>query len=227
MTTPAGETLVRGNGRVAGAPSRIPLPTRQRRPGLIALAVLLIVGFALAGALLVSRVAAKTEVLVAARPVPAGHVITRDDLGTASAAGSLRAIAVSDVATVVGQTAAVALVPGQLLNRDMLTAVPVPAPGEAMIGLSLEPGQLPADGLGPGDRVQVVAIPSGRDPAAAAALASDPRVLAEAAEVYAARPDAANGGNTLVTLVVPADAGPRLAVYGAAGRAGLVKVPPP
>jgi Flp pilus assembly protein CpaB len=222
MTTSVSD-LAQRNAQPAAAP-RLPLSTRDRRPGLIALLVLLVVGCALAGALLVSRMAAKTEVLVAAKPVPAGHVISRDDLGTAMAAGSLRAIAANDVATVVGQTARVPLVEGQLLNRGMLTAQPVPAPGEAMIGLSLKPGQLPGDGFTAGDRVQVVVTGAGQDAAAATALAADPRVLAEAARVYAVRPDEATGGNTLVTLLVPAEVGARLAVYGAAGQLGLVKV---
>jgi hypothetical protein len=90
-----------------------------------------------------------------------------------------------------------------------------------MVGLSLKPGQVPADGLGAGDRVQVVAIPPGQDPAGASI--AQPRVLT-VAEVFAVRPDPSDAGATLVTVVVPAEAGPRLAAHAAAGRAGVVKV---
>jgi hypothetical protein len=202
-----------------------PLPTRTRRPGLIAAAALLIVGFALAGALLVSRAGGTTQVLTAARPVPAGQVITAADLTPVAVAGPVRAIAATDLSTVVGQTAAVGIVDGQVLNRDMLTGAAVPAAGQSMVGLALRPGQLPGDGLGVGDRVQAIVVTSASDPAGAAA-AESVRVLATG-EVFALRPDPASGSDTLVTLVVPASAAGKVATYGAAGEVGLIKVAVP
>jgi hypothetical protein len=192
-------------------------------PLLLAAAVLLIVGFALAGALLVTRLADKTEVLVAARPVPAGHVITAEDVGTASVAGSIRVIPAARLGTVVGETAAVPLAAGQVLNRDMLTDQPVPGVGQAMVGLALKPGQLPADGVSPGDRVRIVAVPVGPDEISGGEPASPP-VLADDARVYAIRTDPAGAGTTLMTVIVPAAAGPRVATVGAVGRAGVVEV---
>jgi Flp pilus assembly protein CpaB len=214
---------VPGAGMVtgAGSPAARPLPTRARRPGLIAAAVLLIVGFALTGGLLVSNAAGKTEVLVAAGPVPAGHVVTAGDLRAVSVAGGVRAIPAADLSTVVGRTAAVALVGGQLLNRDMLTEAAVPGAGQAMVGLALGPGRLPADGLAPGDRVQAIAVPNA---AAAGASLDAPRVLA-IGEVFAVRADAASGGDTLITLLVPTDAAGRLAAHGASDQVSLIKVP--
>jgi Flp pilus assembly protein CpaB len=187
--------------------------------------LLVVAGCAAAGALLVGSAGRTTEVLVAARSVPAGHPIGAEDLGTAriSAAG-VRAIAAGDAGTVVGQTAAVPLVHGQLLNRDMLTRQTVPAAGEAMVGLALRPGQLPGAGLEPGDRVSVLAV-SGPDTAEPVAVA--PRVLAAQATVYAVGSDAATGGDILVTVVVPdAQAGP-LAAHSSAGRLAVVKVAAP
>lgn len=203
-------------------PAGRPLPTRSHRPGLIATAVLLVVGFALGGALLVNRAGDTTTVLVAARPVPAGQVVTAADLTTAPVSGSVRAIAAADTDTVVGRTAAVGLVPGQVLNRDMLTTQVVPGPGQSTVGLALGPGRLPADGLQVGDTVQaiVVAPPGATDPTRADAGA---RVLA-VGEVFALRPDPSSAADTLVTLVVSADAAARIATYGAAGQVALVKV---
>lgn len=214
-TAPIGHTL---NGATGG--SR-PLPTRSRRPGLIAAAVLLIVGFALAGALLVSNAGGTTQVLVAARPVPAGQVITTADLTAAPVSGSVRAISAADLNTLVGQTAAVGLVQGQLLNRDMLTGAAVPAPGESLVGLALRPGQLPADGLGVGDRVQAIVVAAVGD--AGVQPETTVRVLATG-EVFALRPDPASASDTLVTLVVPADAAGRIATHGATGQVGLIKI---
>src|SRR4051794_37294053 len=168
VATSPGIPVQQVNGSVQAPSGRSALPTRGRRPGLIAVAVLLIVGFALSGALLVSRAGDTTEVLVAARAVPAGHVIGPADVAAARLSGSVRAIAAGDLRTVVGNSAAVGLVGGQVLNRDMLTTAAVPAPGKSMVGLALRPGQLPADGLGIGDRVQAIAIPAATDPAVGA-----------------------------------------------------------
>lgn len=198
-----------------------PLPTRARRPGLIAVAVLLIVGFALSGALLVSRAGDTTEVLVASHAVPAGQVIGAGDVAAARLSGSVRAIAAGDLRTVLGSTAAVGLVGGQVLNRDMLTTAAVPAPGKSMVGLALRPGHLPADGLGIGDRVQAIVIPAATDPVAGAP--ADAAKVLTTGEVYGMRADT-GGTDTLVTLVVPAETAARLLAQGAAGRVGLVKV---
>jgi hypothetical protein len=219
MTTIPTQTI---NGHPGTRPPR-PLPTRARRPGLIAAAVLLVVGFALVGALLVSRAGHTTEVLVVAGPVPAGHVIEPGDVQAVRLSGSVRAIAVSDLGSVVGQTAAVDLVGGQLLNRDMLTAAAVPAPGQSMIGLALKPGQLPY-GLAVGDTVQAIVIPAGLE--VAAQDGPRPRLLTQG-QVFAVRQDATTGGDTLVTLLVPADPAAQLAATGAAGRVGLIKIANP
>ncbi|MGQ0631501.1 MAG: SAF domain-containing protein [Sporichthyaceae bacterium] len=201
-----------------------PLPTRARRPGLIAAAVLLIVGFALAGGLLVSNAAGKTEVLVVAGPVPAGHVLGTGDVRAVSVAGDLRAIKVADLATVLGRTAAVDLVGGQLLNRDMLTDALLPVPGQSMVGLALAPGRLPGDGLAVGDRVQAIAVPATANPADQ--RATPPRVLATG-EVFAIRVDATTAADTLVTVLVSSEAAGRLAADAAAGQVSLIKVAAP
>ncbi|MGQ0842984.1 MAG: SAF domain-containing protein [Sporichthyaceae bacterium] len=197
---------------------RRPLPTRSRRPGLIAAAVLLIVGFALAGTVLVSRAGDTSEVLIAARPVAAGHAITAADLGVARVAGSVRAIGAGEVSTIVGRTAAVGLVGGQVLNRDMLAATAVPARDQAMVGLALRPGQFPADGLKVGDRVLAVATPASTDTAATAARALT------TAEVYGLRPDTTSSTDTLVTLLLPLGQANAVMTQAAVGRIGLVKV---
>ncbi|WP_156870312.1 SAF domain-containing protein, partial [Sporichthya polymorpha] len=161
------------------------------------------------------------EVLVAAGSVPAGHAITSEDVRTTSVAGDVRAIRASDLASVLGQSTAVGLVPGQLLNRDMLTTATVPAPDQAMIGLSLAPGQFPADGLAVGDQVLAVMIPS------AVGAEGDTSLTARAlttAQVFGLRADPSSGADTLVTLVVPLNMANQVLAQSAVGRIGLVKV---
>lgn len=219
ITESAPTRAVNGVPIPAGVPR--PLPTRARRPGLIAAAVLLIVGFALTGGLLVSGAAGKTEVLVAAGSVPAGHVLTAEDVRATSVAGDVRAIRAGDLGTVLGQSAAVGLVPGQLLNRDMLTTATVPAPDQAMIGLSLAPGQFPADGLAVGDQVLAVMIPAAGGSSPDASLTA--RALTTA-QVFGLRSDPSSGGDTLVTLLVPLNMANQVLAQSAVGRIGLVKV---
>jgi hypothetical protein len=168
---------------------------------------------------LVSRAGDTSEVLVAARPVAAGHVIEADDLTAVKVAGPVRAIAAAEMSTVVGSTAAVGLVDGQVLNRGMLTAATVPAPDQAVIGLALAPGQFPADGLEVGDPVLAVMIPSAGDTAAAPTA----RALTTA-EVYGLRADPSHGGDTLVTLLLPLNMANQVLAQSAVGRIGLVKV---
>ncbi|MGQ0467998.1 MAG: SAF domain-containing protein [Sporichthyaceae bacterium] len=218
MTTTTQPAIPIQGGQAQGTAQRRPLPTRSRRPGLIAAAVLLIVGCALTGALLVSRAGDTSEVLVATRPVPAGHVIGAGDVGVTRVAGSVRAIDAGDSATVIGRTAAVGLVAGQVLNRDMVAAAAVPAANQAMIGVALRPGQFPADGLAIGDRVLAVQIPAANDPAANAAKALT------TAEVYGLRTDPTSSTDTLVTLLLPLDQANRVMTQAAVGRIGLVKV---
>jgi hypothetical protein len=210
---------------IPAQPGPRPLPTRSRRPGLIAVAVLLIVGFGLSGAVLVSRAGHTTEVLVAARPVAAGHVIAAGDVGVARMSGTVRAIASGDVGTVVGRTVTVGVVAGQVFNRDMLTGAAVPGKDQAVIGLSLAPGRFPADGLAVGDRVLAVVIPSATDPAA---VSGPPAARAiTTALVYGMRPDPTRGPDTLVSLVVPLDQANQVLANSAVGRIGLVKVAAP
>jgi Flp pilus assembly protein CpaB len=190
----------------------------------VAVAVLLIVGFALAGAVLYSRAGSKTPVVVAAHGVAAGQTISRADLSTVAIAGPVRAIAAADLGSVVGKTAAVGLVAGQLLNRAMLSDGPAVGPGQAMVGLSLKPGQLPGDGLSAGDPVEVVQLP-GRDTAAGGGSPAA-TVLVDVARVFALRPDESAGGQMIVTLLVDRKVAPAIAAAGSAGQVGLIKVAP-
>jgi hypothetical protein len=198
------------------------LPTRQRKPAYIALLVALVVGLAALGAYWYSHAGQKTAVVVVVRDVPAGHLIERSDLSTANVAGDVTAIGASHLDSVLGQTAAVDLLPNTLLQRSMVTSVRGLSAGQAKVGVEVKPGQVPADGLPIGGSVEVLQLPS-KD--AAGGLAQQPPVvLAEQATVYSSAADPSQSGGTLFTLVVPKASAAAIAAASNAGAVALVQV---
>lgn len=214
------------NGRKPLAPDQVgvPLPTRQRRPGFVALAVILIVGLATVAAYAYSRAGAKTPVVMVTARVAAGHAVTRGDLTVVNVAGDVTAIGAGNLDGVVGEMATVDLLPQTLLQRSMLTRTnPLPA-GSAMVGVALKPGQLPATGLPDGAHVDVLDLPD--HPATSAASAAAPRLLAGAALVFTTVSDASQSGGTLATLVVPRSAAAAVAAASNDGTIALIQVSP-
>ena len=171
--------------------ARSPLPTRQRRPGLAAVGLIVVLGMGAVFGWLYTTAGEKTPVVVMAREVPVGQVIERADLSTVDVAGSVTAIAGANLTSAVGQRAAVGLIPGTLLQRGMLTSGdPIPT-GQVQVGVALKAGQLPADGVTAGDKVAVLRLGTttpGAAQAAASTAATAPVVLADAADgVFGAR----------------------------------------
>lgn len=212
-------TIGRQAGAADGVRAGAPLPTWQRRPGWVALALTLILGCAAVGAYLYTAAGAKTAVVVVVRDVPEGRAIQRDDLSTVAVAGGVTAIAASHLDSVVGQAAAVHLLPNMLLQRSMVAAGSAMTSTDAQVGVVVKSGQIPADGLTPGDVVEVVALPS-----ASVSQPGPPQVLVDKARVFASRVDPAQTGGTLVTLVVPRDRAVAVAAASGAGQIALIKV---
>jgi hypothetical protein len=208
-----------GNGLRAGA------APRQRNVPWMVLGVILVVGGALLFAALAASLSGRQSVLAMARSVPAGQVVTEADLAEVRMAsdGGLRAIAAADRHTVVGQTAALDLIEGTLVTRDHLGAGSGPGPGKAVIGVALEPGQVPSSELAPGDRVQV--LDTGTAPVAG--QRSQPRVLAGARVSEVEWVDTgASSGEAVVSLVVEEVEAPAIAAAAADDRVILVLVSP-
>ena len=216
VTQPGPPAAPMANGRVPAA--QVPLPTRERRPGYIALAVALIVGLAAVGAFLYTQAGAKTPVVVVVNKVAVGQTIQRSDLSTASVAGDITAIAGSNLSSLVGKTAAVTLLPHTLLQRAMVadtTKLPV---GKVLVGVAVAPGQIPADGLGVGDVVQVVQLPAKNTAGA------EPTILVGQATVSASTSNDASQGGSLLTLQVPANAAPAVAAASNNALVALIRV---
>ena len=212
------------DGRVQGPrPPAVALPTRQRRPGYTALALTLIVTLAATGAWLYQQAGQKTAVVVVVARVPAGHPVSRADLSMVDVAGAVTAVSAAHLDSVVGQNAAVDLLPGMLLQRSMLTSADPLSAGQAEVGVALSGGRVPADGLAPGDTVTALRVPSG---ATGGGAAAEPPgvVLVAKARVFSSRPDPAQAGGTLVTLIVPAERAPAVAAASAAAAIALVRV---
>lgn len=204
-----------------------PVRPRTRSWGLVAAAALLVLLTGLGGALLISQASNTDSVLSVAGPVSKGQVIERDDLVQTSVSGVRGAIPVSSIDTVVGKTAVVDLVDGQVLTSAMFAADPLPGPGRAVAGLALEPARVPSAGLQPGDQVQVIAVPAADAGAAVDDAALDsPVVLADKAEVYAIDGSGAAGGQVLLTLIVDEGDAARLAAYSTQNRVAVIETAP-
>lgn len=205
------------------ASSRRPrdLPRVPRRYGQWAATVLFVLVTVLVAGWLWQQKSDRQEVFAVGVAVPAGSVIERDDLLVLEVAGVDEAIGIGDVESVVGSTAAVGLVPGQVLNREMLTSDPIPGPGELVVGVELDATRAPG-GLVPGDVVTVLAVPPAGDASTPEELES-PMVLADQVRVLSAV--RVEGAGTRITLVVPEGQASRVAGFGAAGRVAVLQAP--
>lgn len=197
------------------------LPRVPRRYGQWAGAVLFVVMAVLLAGWFWQQKSDREAVLAIAHPVPAGAVIAEDDLQVVEVAGVDSTISSEDAQTVIGATAAVGLVQGQILTPDMVTSKPLPGPSERVVGLQLDATRAPT-GLLPGDVVVVLAVPPAGDPSSPAEL-DDPTVLAPQATVASA--EMVEGAGTRLALVVPESVADRVTAYVAAGRVALVQAP--
>lgn len=209
------------NGNAVNVASlRLPLATRQRKPGYVALAVILIIGLAVAFGWFYKSSGAKVPVVVVIQPVAAGHPVLRQDLSTIDVSGGVVAVGGDHMDSVVGEIATVDLLPNTLLQRSMVTSADTLPVGSAQVGVALKGGQVPAEGLSPGDSVEIVALPD-KGTAGANQSAS---VLVGSARVFAAVTDPAQVGGLLVTVTVPATDAVAVAQASGTGLVALIKV---
>jgi hypothetical protein len=194
--------------------------------GLVTLSALLVLGLGLGVAAWGLQVGDKASVLAIGEPVAKGQVVERGDLVSTSVSGVGGAVPVEEMDRVVGKTAGVDLVAGQILTPAMVAADPVPGPGRSVVGLALDPTRVPSAGLAPGDQVDVIAVPSGEDGQTDSAAAEAPGVLAEAAQVYAVGGEATGGGQLLLTVVVDAREAAEIAAASTQNRVAVVETAP-
>ncbi|MEU9272478.1 SAF domain-containing protein [Streptomyces sp. NPDC048251] len=206
------------------APPRV--SARRRRPGVIALSLALIAAGGAGVAVLLLQVGDRTEVVTVVRDVQVGQVLMEDDLGKASLAldPAVKAVRSDDVDSVVGKRAAVELKSGSLLAPSQVTKDSLVKAGEQLVPIGLEPKQIPATALVPGQKVQLVHVPV--------------QGATDTGETFDATPQTINGrvvkasgaapgtGIVVVDVATSATDGPKAAAWVAAGALRLVLAAP-
>lgn len=188
----------------------------RRNPRLLVIGIVAALVGAVAGAWMLTTISQTAPVLVVARPVPAGAVLTTQDLATAQlpADPAIAFIPATDRDTVIGQRAATDLVAGAVLAPGATTADPVPAPEMSVVGVALKPSQMPAMPLGVGDQVRVVVGVREGDPVPDRDVADLPAVVTDL--------QVGEDGTSVVDLTVPQGQANQLAVWASTGRVVLV-----
>lgn len=214
----------RGSKAPVGGSNRLP-SSRERRPALAALAVILILLGAAGSALIALRSGDRQDYLsIASASIPPGHKLDKDDLARGDLAGKTGAlIPWSQRQQYIGKTTTSWLYQGQFLTKGNFTDNPIPA-GGAEIGVSLEAGRAPSSNLVPEDVVQVIQVP------AANQAGGVPTILVTAAKVTSASgriSDEKTSANTTlnVTILVPTSKSTSVAAAAASKTLVLVKVP--
>lgn len=219
------------------------MPTRERKPALAALAVLLILVGALGATVMVMRAGNKISVVQVVQPVAIGQPIPES---------AIREVMISDISgdsnvvfirwgqradLIANYRAKTNLVIDSVLTKSMLTDKDDQLPaGKSLVGLSLKQGQFP-ETLGTGDTVAAYRV--GNDAAKSQTQGSGSSTGATGSTgtvntlindhlIVKKRSDQSSGlgnGDTLLTVLVDsADAG-QLTLSSAANEVALVLVP--
>jgi hypothetical protein len=213
----------RAQARPAPTPTGVvPALPRRRRMGLLALGIVLVVVGAVVGYLVVATTGVTRPYLAMSHDVPYGGVITADDLTVVNInpAAGLSVVPAADSRQVIGLHATTDLHAGTLLSRSEVAAVTVPAPGQQVLALDLEPGQLPGS-ITVGGAVLLAIVPdstSGVPDPNATGNASTTTIQA----TVVAGPVTESDGNVRVDVAVDATDAPTVAAMSAAGRIVLI-----
>lgn len=142
----------------------------------------------------------REAVLQVVRDLPAGSIVTADDLRTVDVDvdGSVNVVAGDDVDQVVGYYAKVRLVSGSLVTADALQSTPLVTPGASIVAVQVAEGALPL-GLRERAAVQLVVPPAGNG-------ADEVLVIDGRAVGLPTGADSVTGRQTLSVEVAAADA---------------------
>ena len=127
----------------------------------LAIGVFVMVAFALGAVLWHLNSVSKVPALAVSSSVKRGDTVRASDLRVVYIGSEDRVARLEDgqSSEVVGRVALVDMPVGTLITRDLVADATNLKRGDGVVGLSLEPGQYPATGLAPGDRVDVVRSP--------------------------------------------------------------------
>ncbi|WP_244967415.1 SAF domain-containing protein [Streptomyces cacaoi] len=204
-------------------------PKRRSRMRMLVGALVLVAG-AGGTALLVQGAGDRSDVLLLARDVPAGQVVSAQDVRVAAVSSdpALHPVPATQKSSVVGQRAGVDLTAGTLLTRKQLRAASGLRSGESMVAVEVARGGAPVEALERGSRVQVVATPGkGETPAETGSGQKQPDgatggQVSEDIEARVMRVGRMNAsGSTVVHLAVDAADASQVAGRSASGRVAL------
>ncbi|WP_017599007.1 SAF domain-containing protein [Nocardiopsis lucentensis] len=177
---------------------------------------------ALAGVTAVARLDQRQGVLVADRDLPAGHVVTTEDLRIVriTVADGVSVIGEQGLEEVLGRALTVPVADGAILPTMALGPDAAYPPAEqAVVGVALMPGRFPAS-LQPGASVSVVVIPENTEGIAEQENGTE----AYAARVQSVEPSASDG-SVIVELAVSALDAAQISSAAATERVTVVQVP--
>ncbi|MBG0569008.1 SAF domain-containing protein [Actinoplanes aureus] len=188
-----------------GAPAG-PVIRRRISVPRVLLGAVLILGLALAGAIVANRVDTRVPVLAVARDIAAGQTITDADLTVVRIAAEAGVATVPEAqrTTVAGRTASMPVAAGTLLHEGLLGEVVFPAAGQAVIALGVKPGHAPS-GLAAGTKVTVLIVPTA-GAAGGVATSAGPVVHAKATVVSVEQAADQSGQQVVSLLLASADA---------------------
>ncbi len=161
MTATPTTTAATGSGPAQVSPVlAVPrvAPQRRWRPGLLWLGVALVVVGGLIGWRVLASIGMTSQYLAVAQPMQIGETLTADKLTTVriTADPALKPVPAADIKSVLGQYAAVPLMPGTLLTTAQVTGERAPKPGDQLVGIGLTRDRLPAERITPGRKVLLV-----------------------------------------------------------------------
>jgi hypothetical protein len=216
--------------RRAQPAARVPAPRlavgRRRQVPWMVTGVLLVVGCALIFATSAIRLGGGRAVLVAARSLPVGHVISAGDLRSVRVSfAGLQTVPAGAEAGLMGRPLALGLAGGSLLNpADLGAGSAVPA-GQAEVAVALKAGAYPP-AVAAGDQVLVVDTGAQTGTVASAPAVADGTSVSAIVVAVDVPPANASEAAAVVSLQVPADTAARVVRLAAAGQVGLVLLPP-
>ncbi|MGH3252427.1 MAG: hypothetical protein ACRDOI_40295 [Trebonia sp.] len=212
---PWGEATAPAGRRMPGAP-------RERRPVLAVLAVLLVVGGALAAGALVVKSGQRVGAVEVVQSVPQGEQIPANAIQEVqiSADSGVNYVSWQFAGQIAQYLAAMPIPKGTLLNNGMLTKTSALPNDEAEVGLALKDGQIPGN-LKPGDTIDVysTASTSGGCPG------KPGTPLATSASVVSVSVSTASANMTDVVVAMGTESVGAVVCNTANGSAGIAVVP--
>ncbi len=252
MTSLLDRTPTAGRSSNGRGEYRLPVVTRGRRPLVTVASALLVLASIAIFASVYSSADHRVPVLVVTSTIRQGQRITGSDLGTVdvAATGGLSVIPVASASELSGTWAAVTIPAGSLMALSDVTSSRPLAGGSAVVGLALKEGQLPSNGVEPGDQVMIIQTPgvgtvlpvdgaadgSGSDTgtgtgtgsgAGAGTIAASGVLVAQATvfEATTPPPASASGVAELVSVEVPSTLAAAVASASSASQVSLVLLP--